>query len=81
MEKENLKTIHEKDFKAYLKKIKVLDLVENGKAKCKFCDEIITLKNIYSLFPESGQVRFVCEKSACIRQFSLHIREKRYGSN
>lgn len=78
MEKEDLKTIHEKDLKAYLEKIGVFASVEKNETRCEFCNETITLENIYALFPNLGQVKFVCDKPICIKQFSIYIREKRY---
>jgi len=80
MEKENLKIIHEKNLRNYLEKVGVFGFVKKGKAKCEFCNEMVTLENIYALFPYLRQVKFVCEKPTCIRQFSIYIRGKHYAS-
>jgi len=79
MEKETLKTLHETDLEAYLQRIGILNDVKTGVIKCKFCSGVITLDNIHVLFPESGQVKFVCDKPKCIKEFNSYLRLKKYG--
>jgi aspartate carbamoyltransferase regulatory subunit len=79
MEKETLKTLHETDLEEYLQRIGILDEVKREAVKCKFCGTIITLDNIHVLFPESGQVKFVCDNPKCIKEFNNYLRLKRYG--
>ncbi len=79
MEKELLKTIHETELKNYLKKLDVLNDVQNGLIKCKFCSDVIKLDNIHAIFPESGQVKFVCDKPSCIKELNSYLRKKKYG--
>lgn len=79
MEKELLKTIHESELESYLKKLNVLSVVQNGSAKCKFCNDVIRLDNLHVIFPESGQVKFVCDKPICIKELNNYLRKKRYG--
>jgi hypothetical protein len=40
--------------------------VKQGKAKCKYCSQIITKENIVLLFPESGDVKYVCSSPDCM---------------
>lgn len=79
MEKETLKTLHEKDLEQYLQKLGVLEIVQSGAAKCKFCHDIIRVGNIHVLFPESGQVKFVCDKPQCIKELNNYLRQKKYA--
>ena len=79
MEKESLKTIHETELENYLRKLNVLDAVQNGLAKCKFCNDVIKLDNLHAIFPESEQVKFVCDKPACIKELNNYLRKKKYG--
>lgn len=79
MEKETLKTLHEQDLERYLEKLGVLSSVNDGSAKCKFCGDTLRLDSIHALFPESGQVKFVCNKPACIKSLNEYLRQKKYG--
>ena len=79
MEKKTLTTVHETDLEEYLQRLGVLDNVNNGMAKCKFCGGTINLTNIHALFPESGQAEFVCDKPACIKEMNNYLRQKKYG--
>lgn len=72
-----LNAIHERDIDDLLKKMKIKDDFDNGKIKCKFCGIIVNKNNIYSLFPESGDVKLVCDKPECINQMLIYIEEKK----
>ena len=66
MEKETLRAVDDSDLKQLLDNLGVLKAVEAGTAKCKFCRDVVTLDNLAALFPEGGEVKFVCNKSKCI---------------
>ena len=78
MEKEILKTLHETDLEEYLQRIGVLEDIKKRTIRCKFCGGIISLDNIHALFPEFGQVKFVCDKPECIKEFNNYLRIKKY---
>lgn len=78
MEKEILKTLYETDLEEYLQRIDVLEDIKKGVVRCKFCDGTITFDNIHALFPESCQVKFVCDKPECIKEFNDYLRIKKY---
>jgi len=70
LEKSNIKAIHDEDLEDYLKKLGQLKKIKRGKVKCYFCGEQITLKNLHSIFPLSGDIKFVCDKKECIKKLS-----------
>ena len=71
-----LNAIHENDLNTLLGELKLSDDFEQGKIKCKFCKDIITQSNIYSILPESGMVNFVCDKAECVSRFHSHLEKK-----
>ncbi len=75
-DKEIVKAIHDDKLDDFLKSIKVYDDVINGKIKCKFCDGKITLDNLYTVFPESGAIKFACDKASCIAKMNNYLNEK-----
>ncbi len=51
-----------------LERLKEKDRVLSGKAKCKICNCSMTIDNIFVLFPESGDVKYICTSPLCIAQ-------------
>ncbi len=74
--KADLNAVHDNDLEALLAKLNLLDKIKEGKIKCKFTDEIITLENIHSIFPESGTIKVVSDNPEAIKQLSDYINEK-----
>lgn len=73
---EVIKAIHDDQLNAFLQNIGVYDSVISGNCKCKFCGEVVTLKNLYTVFPESGQVKFSCDSVKCMVKLSQYLSEK-----
>ena len=73
--KVKIKAIHDIDLEKTLDNLGLLKKINNNKIKCKFCDNIISIQNIYALFPESGDIKIICANPACIRQLLNLIRE------
>lgn len=76
-DKKILNAIHERDIDTLLKKLNLKEDFDNGKIKCKFCNTVINKENIYSLFPESGDIKFVCDNPECINKMLSYIEEKK----
>ena len=72
----NLNMVQSKDLEPFLKSIGELDKIKSGKRKCKYCKEKITLQNLFVVFPESGDFKFVCREKECISQAMISIRNK-----
>lgn len=73
-----LEAIHENELEILLKNLGVLAVIKEGRKKCKFTGKTITLENLHSIFPESGDIKFVSDSPEAIRQLSLYLNEKKY---
>lgn len=73
---EIIKAIHDDQLENFLQSIGVLEEVKLGKCKCKFCGETVTLENLYTVFPESRQVKFSCNSVKCMVKLSKYLSEK-----
>lgn len=73
--KENIKAIHDDDLEMMLDKLGILKKYRNGELKCNACKSEITFHNLHSLFVDSGNIKFICDNTACIRQLSKLLRE------
>lgn len=76
--KETVNAVHDDKFEGFLRKLGVYDDVINGRKKCKFCGEAVNYDHISSVFAESGDIKFVCEKPGCIAKFSEYLANKDY---
>lgn len=75
-ERKKLRVIHDEELEGLLSKLGLLDDIKVGKRKCKFCENVITLVNIHSLFPESGQVSVVCDHPECVKKLMIYLQQK-----
>lgn len=74
--KGNLNAVHDDDLECLLSKLNLLEKVKEGKVRCKFTDEIITLENLHSIFPEEQTIKVVCDSPLAIKLLSEYINEK-----
>lgn len=74
--KETVSAVHDYKFCAFLKQLDIYDDVMNGDKKCKFCREPVNVNNISSVFAESGDIKFVCDKPDCLSKFSEYLTER-----
>ena len=65
MERKKIKAVHDFDLLKLLGTLNISKDVKKKNKKCKFCRGIVTIKNIYALFPESGDIKIVCDKKVC----------------
>jgi len=79
-ENKEIQAVHERDLDNLLNKLSLKDSFNAGKIKCKFCKNIITKENLYSLISESSMVNFVCDTPQCIADFMAHI-ENSHGAD
>jgi len=75
-DKEIIKAVHDNNLIEFLKSIKVYDSIIKGEKKCKFCKNQISIENLYTVFPESGSIKFVCDKPECIAKMNSYLNEK-----
>lgn len=73
--KEKVNVVHDDDLEKFLETLGILKKFKDGKLKCKFCAAVIAFENLHSIFPQSGQVKLVCDKAECMRQLSDLLRD------
>ena len=64
---EKVSAVHEDDFRTYLDKLGILRDVELGDLDCSVCGNPLTTESIAALYPLSGAVKAVCDRSVCLR--------------
>jgi len=69
--------VHDDDLVGFLDSLGVLSDVKRGDARCKFCRQVISLDNLVAVFPESGDIKFVCDKPGCLALLGEHRSELR----
>jgi len=75
MNKKKLNAVHDKDLNQLLDNLGLSKKMVNGKLKCKFTETPITLENLYSIFPESGDIKVVCDSPVAIKLFTEYVNE------
>ncbi len=73
--KKNIMAVHDQDLEKILEGLGILDKFKHGELKCNFCKSRITFDNLHSFFPQSGDIKLVCDSSTCFRKLSNFLRE------
>jgi len=73
--KKNILAVHDQDLEKILEGLGILDKFKRGELKCNFCKSRITFDNLHSFFPQSGDIKLVCDSSNCFRKLSKLLRE------
>lgn len=73
--KDIIEVLHEKDLPTLLEVYKKNKDFQNQKIFCKFCNEPITLENIYGIYINKETLEFLCNKDFCYNK-SLFIEEE-----
>lgn len=56
----------------FLSGLGVLNRFNAGQCKCKFCGDVVRIATLYAVFPDGGDIKFVCMKPMCIAQLVEH---------
>ncbi|MGH9516017.1 MAG: hypothetical protein ACRD3P_10115 [Terriglobales bacterium] len=72
-----ISAVHDDDLTKFLAGLGVLSQVVNGEARCKFCRGTVTMENLVAVFPESGDIKFVCDRPGCLALLAQHRSELR----
>lgn len=75
MNKIPFNSIHDDELLQLIDKLGLKQKLDESKLKCKFTDTVITFDNLYSIFPESGDIKFVCDNPNAIKLFSEYVNE------
>lgn len=73
--KKKIRAVHDQDLEKILEGLGILDKFKRGELKCKFCNITITFDNLHSFFPQSENIKLVCDSSNCVRELSKLLRE------
>jgi hypothetical protein len=75
MNRKNLNVVHDDELLQLIEKLGLKKRMDEGKLKCKFTGTVITFENLYSLFPESGDIKLVCDTPEAIKLFIEYSNE------
>jgi len=67
-ENKKINFVYDDDLEGLLKKIGVFDDFVSDNKKCKFCKSVVNRKNLHSIFKESGDIKFICDKPECVKK-------------
>jgi len=68
-----LNAVHDDELEAFLRNLGVAAAFRAGKLKCAFCGTVITFVNLYSVFADSGSVKFACDETECVKALASKI--------
>ncbi len=72
--KDTVDAVHDQDIETYLASLGILAKLQRGRMLCKFCRDPVTLDTLHSLFPQSGDIKVVCDKPHCVIQLTDLLR-------
>lgn len=70
-----LNAIHDNELTELIENLRLTEKLKNGLLKCKFTGTTITFNNLYSIFPESGDIKLVCDTPEAIKLFISYLDE------
>lgn len=73
--KEEVRVVHDDDLETFLDSLGILKQFKKGELTCKFCKKPVTFENLHSVFPQSGDIKAVCDDADCIRELAGLLRE------
>ena len=65
MSEKEIQAIYDEDLPKLLTGLGLKEDFDNGKIKCEFCGDIITLENFFSIFSDGEKIKFSCKKEDC----------------
>ncbi|MBV6437924.1 MAG: hypothetical protein DCC53_16900 [Chloroflexi bacterium] len=77
MAKKSIDAVYDDDLLELLDNLGLKSKFENGILKCAFCNDVIDWKNLHSIFPHGGQVKFSCSKPACVKSLVEKLQDTR----
>ena len=72
-----IRTLYKGDIDKMLERLEIKEKFDKKEIKCKFCKRIINKDNMYSIFTESNDVKFVCDEYDCINKMFLYLEDKK----
>ena len=75
-EYKSLNAVYVDDLDDLLDSVGLLQDFKAEKLKCKFCRDVVSEKNIYSLISDSGQYKLVCSRAQCVAALMEFVTER-----
>lgn len=72
-----INAVHERDLDNLLDSVGLLSRFHEGKLKCKFCGDTVTIDNIYSVIRDSNTYKVVCTRAQCVALLMEYLEAKR----
>jgi adenylate cyclase class IV len=67
-----VRAVHGDDLENYLKSVGFFEKVKEGKTRCVYCGNKITIENLeVTKKAENGEIKMVCSNPRCTRQIKL----------
>lgn len=60
-----VRAVYERDVKSFLKRLGLIEEVENGDISCHFCGGTITVESFGGILRKDGELRFFCDRIEC----------------
>ena len=64
----SLSVFHERESEAILKKLNLLEKLENGQVRCIVCNKTITLENFGGVLKKENRILIVCDDLECLKK-------------
>ena len=65
-----LKALYATELERFLAKTGKLQLFQQGKIKCRYCEATIEENNLYAFIPMAEDVEFCCTSPTCVLELS-----------
>ena len=63
---DSLKAVYATELDAFLEKIGCTEAFRHAQLRCRYCNDVMTEKNLYAFIPNGQTVEMCCSRSACI---------------
>jgi len=75
-----LDAVHDDDLDQVLEGLGELGRISRGDARCAFCRDVITQKNLNAIFPQAGQIKYGCDRPECVTSLFELVGDPSWGS-
>ena len=68
----SIHAVHDDDLQAVLEALGLARAFDKGELHCKFCGAVVDGANLYSIFPDGGDLKVACDKADCVKAMLRH---------
>jgi hypothetical protein len=76
----SLRAVHDSDLREFLVSLGILDQVSQGVYSCAMCGIQIGIDNFGAIYPERGEICFVCDRTSCLAKLKVEEDDEDVGS-